>query len=104
MTRRGWALFAAMALIWGVPYLLIKIAVADLTPITLVFLRSRADVLAGHSIRIEIMHPFVGGVFAPSAVLVRSLRHHDLRSLRVGGAALSVRQRRMAPYELALAF
>src|SRR5205809_5210506 len=40
MTRRGWALFAAMALIWGVPYLLIKIAVADLTPITLVFLRT----------------------------------------------------------------
>ena len=27
MTRRGWALFVAMAIIWGIPYLLIKIAV-----------------------------------------------------------------------------
>src|SRR5438477_1566507 len=29
-----------MALIWGIPYLFIKIAVGELTPATLVFLRS----------------------------------------------------------------
>lgn len=40
MTRRGWVLFAAMAVIWGIPYLLIKIAVGELTPVTLVFLRT----------------------------------------------------------------
>jgi drug/metabolite transporter (DMT)-like permease len=40
MTRRGWLLFAAMAVIWGIPYLLIKIAVAELTPATLVLLRT----------------------------------------------------------------
>src|SRR2546429_910165 len=40
MTRRGWLLFAAMAVIWGIPYLLIKIAVGELTPVTLVFLRT----------------------------------------------------------------
>ena len=40
MTRRGWILFAAMAVIWGIPYLLIKIAVAELTPATLVLLRT----------------------------------------------------------------
>ena len=40
MTRRGWALFAAMAAIWGIPYLLIKIAVGELTPASLVFLRT----------------------------------------------------------------
>lgn len=40
MTRRGWLLFAAMAVIWGIPYLLIKIAVAELTPSTLVLLRT----------------------------------------------------------------
>jgi drug/metabolite transporter (DMT)-like permease len=33
-------LFAAMAVIWGIPYLFIKIAVGELTPATLVFLRS----------------------------------------------------------------
>jgi drug/metabolite transporter (DMT)-like permease len=40
MTRRGWLLFAAMGVIWGVPYLLIKVAVADLSPASLVFLRT----------------------------------------------------------------
>src|SRR6201997_4761607 len=40
MTRRGWALFAAMAIIWGIPYLFIKIAVGELTPVTLVFFRT----------------------------------------------------------------
>jgi drug/metabolite transporter (DMT)-like permease len=39
MTRRSWLLFAAMSVIWGIPYLLIKVAVGDVTPITLVFLR-----------------------------------------------------------------
>jgi drug/metabolite transporter (DMT)-like permease len=45
MTRRGWALFAAMALIWGIPYLLIKVAVADLSPVTLVLLRTAIGAL-----------------------------------------------------------
>ena len=40
MTRRGWLLFAAMCVIWGIPYLLIRIAVRDLTPGTLVFART----------------------------------------------------------------
>jgi len=40
MTRRGWLLFAAMAVIWGVPYLLIKVAVEELAPSTLVLART----------------------------------------------------------------
>ncbi|MDQ6848066.1 MAG: EamA family transporter [Candidatus Dormibacteraeota bacterium] len=40
MNRRGWLLFAAMGVIWGVPYLLIKVAIADLTPASLVLLRT----------------------------------------------------------------
>jgi drug/metabolite transporter (DMT)-like permease len=40
MTRRGWILFAAMSVIWGIPYLLIKVAVAELTPATLVLGRT----------------------------------------------------------------
>lgn len=31
-TRRGWLLFAAMALLWGVPYLFISIAVESISP------------------------------------------------------------------------
>ena len=37
MSRRGWALFLAMSLIWGVPYLLIKVAVGELPPVVVVF-------------------------------------------------------------------
>src|SRR5919108_5577374 len=40
ITRRGWLLFAAMAIIWGIPYLFIKIAVGELTPVALVFIRT----------------------------------------------------------------
>ncbi|MCZ2819287.1 DMT family transporter [Modestobacter sp. VKM Ac-2977] len=39
MSRRGWALFVAMSLIWGLPYLLIKVAVEDFSPVVVVFLR-----------------------------------------------------------------
>ena len=45
MTRRGWALFIAMAVIWGIPYLLIKIAVGQITPPTLVFARTAIGAL-----------------------------------------------------------
>src|SRR5712691_8076008 len=40
MTRRGLLLFVAMCLIWGIPYLFIRIAVSELAPVTLVFLRT----------------------------------------------------------------
>jgi drug/metabolite transporter (DMT)-like permease len=39
MTRRGWILFWSLGLIWGLPYLLIKVSVADLTPPVIIFLR-----------------------------------------------------------------
>lgn len=40
MTRRDWLLFAAMCIIWGIPYLLIRIAVRDVSPPDLVFART----------------------------------------------------------------
>src|SRR5437868_13532676 len=40
MTRRGLLLFAAMCVLWGIPYLFIRIAVGELTPATLVFVRT----------------------------------------------------------------
>ncbi|RBY89442.1 DMT family transporter [Blastococcus sp. TF02A-30] len=39
MSRRGWALFLAMSVIWGVPYLLIKVAVGEVSPVVVVFAR-----------------------------------------------------------------
>ena len=40
MTRRGWVLFGALSVIWGVPYLLIKIAVTDVDPVFVAFGRT----------------------------------------------------------------
>jgi drug/metabolite transporter (DMT)-like permease len=40
MTARGWLLFASMCVIWGVPYLLIKVAVEDVSPSMLVLART----------------------------------------------------------------
>ena len=40
MTRRGWILFSAMCVLWGMPYLLIKVAVEELEPAQLVLLRT----------------------------------------------------------------
>ena len=40
MTRRALVLFGLMSLIWGIPYLFIRVAVAEVSPATLVFARS----------------------------------------------------------------
>ncbi len=40
MTRRGLVLFALMSVIWGIPYLFIRVAVAEITPATLVLVRT----------------------------------------------------------------
>jgi drug/metabolite transporter (DMT)-like permease len=40
MTRRGLALFAAMCVIWGIPYFLIRIAVGEIAPTVLVLGRT----------------------------------------------------------------
>ena len=39
MTRKGWLLFIAMSVIWGIPYLFIKIALLELNPVVVVFAR-----------------------------------------------------------------
>ena len=40
MTKRGWVLFVAMSFIWGIPYLLIRVAVRQLEPAMVVFGRT----------------------------------------------------------------
>jgi drug/metabolite transporter (DMT)-like permease len=45
MSRRSWLLFAAMCVIWGVPYLMIRVAVRDVSPGTLVFARTALGAL-----------------------------------------------------------
>jgi drug/metabolite transporter (DMT)-like permease len=45
MSRRGALLFAAMCVIWGIPYLLIKVAVDDMSPAVLVLGRTAVATL-----------------------------------------------------------
>jgi drug/metabolite transporter (DMT)-like permease len=40
MSKRGWILFSAMCVIWGIPYLLIKVAVEEMSPSVLVLGRT----------------------------------------------------------------
>lgn len=40
MTRKGWLLFIAISVFWGIPYLFIKIAVRELDPAVVVFARA----------------------------------------------------------------
>jgi len=40
MTRKGWLLFIAISVFWGIPYFFIKIAVRELDPAVVVFARA----------------------------------------------------------------
>jgi drug/metabolite transporter (DMT)-like permease len=50
VSRKGWALFIALCVIWGIPYLLIRVAVEELSAPALVFFRTAPAAL--------IMAPF----------------------------------------------
>ena len=45
MSRRGLFLFVAMCVIWGIPYLLIRVAVGEISPAMLVFVRTGVGAL-----------------------------------------------------------
>jgi drug/metabolite transporter (DMT)-like permease len=60
MTRRALLLFIAMSVIWGLPYLFIRIAVSDLSPVVLVFARTAIGALI--LLPIALARGEVGGV------------------------------------------
>src|SRR5260370_5420270 len=75
MSRRGWALFAVMGVIWGLPYLLIKVADGGVSVPVLVFAR----VLAGSLLLLPVvvrrgqlraLRPYLGWLAAFAAVEV----------------------------------
>jgi drug/metabolite transporter (DMT)-like permease len=69
VSRRGWLLFASMCVIWGVPYLLIRVAVRDLSPAALVLSRT---------------------VIAAAVLLPLAARREELRPLRSHWRVLAV--------------
>jgi drug/metabolite transporter (DMT)-like permease len=40
VSRKGWVLFAVMCVVWGIPYLLIKVAVGEVSVPVVVFART----------------------------------------------------------------
>ena len=71
MSRKGWILFAAMCLLWGIPYLFIKVAVEEVSVPVVVFART--------AIGAALLLPLV------------------LRSARKGGGQLGVLRRHWRP-------
>ena len=63
MSRRGALLFAAMCIIWGIPYLMIRVAVRELAPVTMVFLRTgiAAALLVPLAARRGELRPLIAG-------------------------------------------
>ena len=59
MTRRGWVLFIGVGIVWGLPYLLIRVSMREVTPAFLVFVRTGGGAL--------LLAPFVvrRGALAP---------------------------------------
>jgi drug/metabolite transporter (DMT)-like permease len=77
VTRRGWALFIAMSVIWGIPYLLIKVAVRELTPASLVLLRTALGAL--------VLLPFAvrGGQLRPLVAVWRPLVAYSIIEITI---------------------
>src|SRR5512133_198710 len=63
LSRRGALLFAAMCIIWGIPYLMIRVAVRELAPVTMVFLRTgiAAALLVPLAARRGELRPLIAG-------------------------------------------
>jgi len=75
MTRRGWVLFGALSVIWGVPYLLIKIAVTVRTPDGLKLGRSMQLTVRSTALgTIGVVITIVAGCVLALALLVRFTR------------------------------
>lgn len=66
MSRRGWVLFALMSVIWGIPYLLIKVAVEGVSVPVVVFARTAigAAVLLPLALRGRSADRSIGGPLA----------------------------------------
>jgi drug/metabolite transporter (DMT)-like permease len=112
MSKRGWLLFAAMSLIWGIPYLLIKVADEELTPATVVFLRTgiAALLLVPIAARRDLLRPLLAkwqwmviytavGYAVGPIIIARKLT--DLPTLGVVAASLGLTALGYAPVALA---
>ena len=89
MTRRGWAYFVAVGVIWGLPYLLIKVSVRELSPPLLVFIRTGGAAL--------VLMPLAAarGALVPALRRWRPLLLYTVAELAVPWVLLASAERRL---------
>ena len=61
MTRRGWLLFGTLSLFWGIPYMLIRVAVSEFDPVVVAFGRTAIGglVLLPLALRARALRPLL---------------------------------------------
>ncbi|MFT4165863.1 MAG: DMT family transporter [Microlunatus sp.] len=61
MTRRGWLLFGTLSLFWGIPYMLIRVAVSEFDPVVVAFERTTIGglVLLPFALRARALRPLL---------------------------------------------
>lgn len=61
VTRRGWLLFGTLSLFWGIPYMLIRVAVAEFDPVVVAFGRTAIGglVLLPFALRARALRPLL---------------------------------------------
>ncbi len=89
MTRRGWVYFVAVGVIWGLPYLLIRISVREISPPLLVFIRTGGAAL--------VLMPLAAarGALVPAIRRWRALLAYTVAELAVPWVLLFNAERRL---------
>ncbi len=90
MTRRGWVLFVALGVLWGLPYLLIKVSVREISPPLLVFIRT------GGAAVVLVPVAAASGALRPVLRRWRPLVLYTLCELAIPWVLLSNAERRLA--------
>ena len=75
MTRRGLVLFALMSVIWGIPYLFIRIAVAEIQPAVLVLVRTALGAAILLLSPVLLLVALAIRLDSPGPILFRQPRH-----------------------------
>ncbi len=89
MTRRGWVLFVALGVLWGLPYLLIKVSVREISPPLLVFIRT------GGAAVVLVPVAAASGALRPVLRRWRPLVLYTLCELAIPWVLLSSAERRL---------
>ncbi len=89
MTRRGWVLFVALGVLWGLPYLLIKVSVREISPPLLVFIRT------GGAAVVLVPVAAASGALRPALRRWRPLALYTLCELAIPWVLLSNAERRL---------